>query len=423
MNPVPASLSPALRRVGAVLGLCVCGLIAGCSTLTPDRSPVPEMVIEQATVGGMAALRRWGDERPPDAETMIARARERLLRRYEERGRPEGGLSTSMLALSGGAWDGAYSAGVLNGWTACGTRPRFAVVTGISTGALVAPFAFLGPAWDDQLRDAFTTPEVGEILVLAPVKALFGALSLGQSTPIERLVARFASQEMLDAIGAAHRDGRRLLIGTTNLDAERPVIWDIGALATSGLSDRLTLFRKIMLASAAVPGAFPPVFFDVTVDGVTYQELHVDGGVLNSIFGIPVQLDISAVREMPFPHTLHLYMLQNNKLEPDQTAVDLRLSSIFAKTASALIRSQTRGDLTRLWVSAQKHGFTYRLGFIPAGFDAEVDPGFDPVYMGRLYALGYAQALKGYPWRTTPPGLEGEDGPPEATTPCRPRES
>jgi len=398
----------------------VTGLVAGCSTLTPERVPVPVAAVERATVGGIAGLRQWGDEPPPDAVALVARARERLLRRYEEEGRPEEGLTTSVLALSGGAWDGAYSAGVLNGWTVCGTRPRFTVVTGISTGALVAPFAFLGPTWDARLEDAFTAPEVGRILVLAPLRALFGALSLGQSTPIERLVQRFATQEMLDAIGVAHRDGRRLLIGTTNLDAERPVVWDIGALANSGLPNRLSLFRKIMLASSAVPGAFPPVFFDVTVNGTTYQELHVDGGVLKSIFGIPVQLDISTMRETPFPHALSLYMLQNNKLGPDRTVVDLRLSSILAKTASALIRSQTRGDLTRLWISAQKHGFDFRLGFIPADFDAGVEPGFDPVYMGRLYDHGYQQAVSGYSWRTAPPGLEPDGGPPVARSLCRP---
>ncbi|MBB4265100.1 patatin-like phospholipase family protein [Roseospira visakhapatnamensis] len=380
---------------------------------------MPDAALERATVGGVTEVRQWGDEVPPNADALVTRMRERLLRRYEEQGRPEEGLSTAVLALSGGAWDGAYSAGVLNGWTACGTRPTFSVVTGISTGALVAPFAFLGPAWDDQLREAFTAPEVGEILALAPLRALFGALSLGESPPIERLVRRFASQEMLDAIGAAHRDGRRLLIGTTNLDAERPVVWDIGALANSRLPNRLILFRKIMLASSAVPGAFPPVFFDVTVDGRTYQELHVDGGVLTSIFGIPVQLDISRVRTMPFPHTLSLYMLQNNKLGPDRRVVDLRLGSILAKTASALIRSQTRGDLYRLWVSAQKHGFAFRLGYVPADFDAGVAAGFNPVYMGRLYTLGYAQARAGYPWRTAPPGLENDGEAPVSRMPCR----
>jgi len=376
------------------------------------------------TIEGLEGLRWWGDGPRADAAVTVTRMRELFLRRYEQEGRPKEGLTTAMLALSGGAWDGAYSAGVLNGWTACGSRPQFAFVTGISTGALVAPFAFLGAAWDDELRQAFTDPEVKSILDFAPLKALFGALSLGQATPMERLVERFATQEMLDAIGAAYRDeGRWLIIGTTNLDAERPVIWDIGALANSGLPNRLKLFHKIMLASAAVPGVFPPVFFNVTANGRTYQELHVDGGVLNSIFGIPIQVDVSKVRDMPFPHRLEMYMLQNNKLGPDQTVVDLRLSSILAKTASALIRSQTRGDLYRLWISAQHHGFVFRLGYIPTEFDAGVPPAFDPVYMGRLYELGYEQAAGGYPWRTTLPGLDGENGSTIVRSPCDPPES
>jgi len=406
------------RSVAALAMALVAVLVAGCSTLTPERTPVPPDLAAEATVGGLPDLRRWGNGPPADTSATVEAFRERLARRYEQLGRPEEGLTTAMLALSGGAWDGAYSAGVLNGWTACGTRPRFAVVTGISTGALVAPFAFLGPAWDDELRAAFTAPEVGAIIDFAPLRALFGALSLGEAAPMEHLVTRYATQDMLDAIGAEHRDGRRLFIGTTNLDAERPVIWDIGALANSGLPDRLTLFRKIMLASAAVPGVFPPVFFDVVAGDRSYQEMHVDGGVINSIFGLPIRLDLTRFRDLAFPHTLTLYMLQNNSLEPDPTTVDLDLASILAKTGSALIRSQTRGDLIRLWVAARRHGFLFRLGSVPTDFHPGVEPGFNPAYMGRLFDVGYAQATAGYPWRTGPPGLDREDGPAEAREAC-----
>lgn len=409
-----------LRRT-TLLSTAVMAL-AGCTVLTPERTPPPE-TLHAALLAedGKAPFRFWGDEPPPEAARIVASNRQQLLAAYEAAGRPEEGLTTAVLALSGGAWDGAYGAGVLTGWTACGARPAFRLVTGVSTGALLAPFAFLGSDYDEAMRAAFTAVEEDQVLILKPLRALFGALSLADTAPLAATIQRFATQAMLDAIGTEHRRGRTLLIGTTHLDAERPVIWDIGALAMSGRPDRLQLFRDIVLASASVPGAFPPVMFDTNLEGERFQEMHVDGGVTNSVFVLPLNFDVQGVTDLGFPHRVALYILQNNKLGPQAENVPLGLGAIVARSISALIRAQSRGDAVRLYFSAQRRGFAFHLGAIPDDFapGAGVEEGFNARYMGALFDAGYEEGRQGYRWRTAPPGLTAPGETATRRTLCR----
>ena len=378
----------------------------GCTSLTPVREPVPEEMHDSARMVSERPLRYWGDEVPVAMDRMAARARQQLEARYLAAGRPDDGLETSVLALSGGAWDGAYGAGVLNGWSSCGGRPTFQIVTGISTGALLAPFAFLGSAYDGQMEDAFTDLGEEEFVVLKPLRAFFGALGLVDEGPLARSIEQYATADLLEKIGEeSRRHGRRLLIGTTNIDAERPVMWDIGALAQSGRADQVQLFRKILLASAAVPGAFPPVIFDVTVDGEVYQELHVDGGVTNSVFSLPIQIDTKSVGGLDFPHALNLYVIQNNKVRPTPQNVDLRLGAIVGKSISAMIRSQGRGDLYRLYVAAQEQDFKFHLRYIPEDFESRAEPGFNSAYLEELYQVGFDDYCNGREWYAAPPGM------------------
>ena len=169
------------------------------------------------------------------------------------------------LALSGGGQDGAFGAGILCGWTEAGTRPQFKLVTGISTGALMAPFAFLGPAYDHVLKEAYTTISDKDVYKAHKPLAILLSLvnikplpALTENKPMEELVARLVDDKVLAEVAREHRKGRRLLIGTTQMDAQRLVIWNMGAIANSGNPQALALFRKIMVASASIPAFFPP---------------------------------------------------------------------------------------------------------------------------------------------------------------------
>ena len=182
------------------------------------------------------------------------------------------------LAISGGGDNGAYGAGFLNGWTAAGTRPLFKVVTGVSTGALIAPFAFLGPKYDYVLERVYTTSSQADIFKKRGLIKGVTSDAMADSQPLANLIASYATRELLDEIAAEYAKGRILLVGTANLDSLEPVVWNMTAIAASQDPNALELFRRILLASASIPAAFPPVMIDVTVDGTTFQEMHVDGG-------------------------------------------------------------------------------------------------------------------------------------------------
>jgi predicted acylesterase/phospholipase RssA len=182
----------------------------------------------------------------------------------------------------------------MNGWTAVGTRPTFKMVTGVSTGELIAPFAFLGSDYDAQLREVYTTMTPDKVFRMRGLTAALFDDAMADTGPLAEIIAKYADQKMFDAIAAEYKKGRLLMIGTTDLDAQRPVIWNIGAIAASGHPGALDLFRKILRASAAIPGAFQPVLIDVELDGKKYQELHVDGGAIAQLFLYPPSIDMSA---------------------------------------------------------------------------------------------------------------------------------
>jgi Patatin-like phospholipase len=312
----------------------------------------------------------------------------------------------NFLALSGGGSDGAFGAGVLGGWTASGKRPEFDVVTGVSTGALTAPFAFLGPKYDAALKVVFTQSNTKDIAIPEPVRGLLGGDSLASNAPLAKVVGYYVNDEFLKEVAAEHMKGRRLLIGTTNLDAERPVVWDMGAIATSGRPEALELFRTVLLSSAAIPAVFPPGLIKVAADGALYDEMHVDGGATREVFLMPTQfmakkvdgrLGISPIRRA--------YIIRNGHVAPEYKPVKARTLSIAGRAVSSLIKSQGVGDLYELYLFAKRNNMDYNLAYIPADFIDTSTQAFDPVYMGKLYDLGFRLAQAGYPWQKTPPRL------------------
>jgi predicted acylesterase/phospholipase RssA len=315
----------------------------------------------------------------------------------------------SVLVLSGGGAFGAYSAGVLVGWTEAGTRPEFDVVTGISTGALIAPLAFLGPEHDDELRQMYTTLRNDDLFRLKfPIDGLFSA-SLADNAPLARKVESIVTSDFLRKVAAEHAKGRRLYVGTTELESRRQVVWDLGAIAARGSPHDLGLFRRVLLASAAIPGFFPPIQIPIAVEGQLYEECHVDGGVSASLFFRPPWVPPER-RGDPAAASLHgsdLFVIVAGKLFPDPDPVKPNALTIAGKSVSALIHAQTRGDLGKLYLASILTGMNYRLAAIPADFPTMVSStDFDPVEMTKLFEEGVRRARAGTAWRATPPGLE-----------------
>ena len=313
------------------------------------------------------------------------------------------------LAISGGGDNGAYGAGFLNGWTAAGTRPEFKVVTGVSTGALIAPFAFLGPKYDYVIERVYTTTSQADIFKKRGLIKGVTSDAMADSRPLANLIATYATRELLDEIASEYAKGRILLVGTANLDSLEPVVWNMTAIAASRDPNALELFRRILLASASIPGAFPPVMIDVTVDGTHYQEMHVDGGTMAQVFFYPPSADLGQMRTVDRRRVL--YVIRNARLDPDWASVERRTMTIASRAIASLTRTQGVGDLYRIYTTTQRDGIDFNLAFIPPTFDTPHEEEFDTNYMQQLYRVGFDQARAGYRWDKYPPGFEPGETP------------
>jgi len=382
----------------------VTGLGQGCA-LPLRLDAVPDDRTTEAIVPGIPEARLWVDETPEHLTATAIAGGMRQLAYYRSTGRTGPPPPASFLAVSGGGEDGAFGAGLLVGWTEAGTRPNFTLVTGISTGALTAPFAFLGPDYDDELRAVYTGITSVDIFEPRGLSAALFDDAMSDTTPLRRTIARFADEEMLRRIAEEYERGRFLLIGTTNLDARRPVIWNIGEIARSGAPGALDLFHSILIASAAVPGVFPPVMIDVEVDGVPYQEMHVDGGAAAQVFVYPATLEVRAVaRRMGMDRDRNLYIIRNARLDPDWASTQRSTLDIAGRAVSSLIQSQGIGDLYRIYLLARRDGLQYNLAFIGDDFDMQIQEPFDQAYMRALFDYGYELGRNGYAWHGVPPG-------------------
>ncbi|MFT5730015.1 MAG: hypothetical protein ACI8PB_004189 [Desulforhopalus sp.] len=377
-------------------------LTSGCAS-PPVRSILPEKFINTAAIPGVPNARFWGDEWPEFSASIF---KNKSTKELQERFPGVYGKEHAYLAISGGGAEGAFGAGLLTGWTASGTRPKFMMVTGISTGALSAPFAFLGPEYDEKLREVYTTTETSEIL---EINGPFEAISLGavtDSAPLRDLIEYFITDDIITAIAAEHRRGRRLLIGTFNLDAARSVIWNIGAIANSDYEKKNELIWDVMLASASIPVAFPPVLINVDVNGTTYDEMHVDGGTGGQVFVYPATFGWEEImRKLNVPGSPKIYVIRNAFLVPDYHGVIPRIVPIAGRSISSLIMTQGVGDLYQIFVLCHRDGNDFNLAYIPSDFDEETEEPFDPEYMTKLFQLGRTMALQGYDWEKEPPGL------------------
>ena len=276
---------------------------------------------------------------------------------------------SNLLALSGGGDNGAFGAGLLNGWTQSGTRPEFMLVTGISTGALIAPFAFLGPAYDAKLKALYTTSSPRDILEIRNIFAALTDDAVADTAPLRHLLKKQIDRAFLDAVAAEYDKGRELWVSTTNLDARQRVIWNLTKIAKSRDPRALGLFHDIMIASAAIPGAFPPVMIDVSVDGKAYQEMHVDGGAMAQVFVYPPSLNLEQLSdEEGGSRKRTLYVVMNGRHDPEWADTERSVLSIARRSIDSMIHSQGVGDLYRIYLTAQRDKIDFNLAFIPSSF-------------------------------------------------------
>jgi predicted patatin/cPLA2 family phospholipase len=390
-----------MRRFVTFLLLAVALAAAACSH--PDRlQAVPRADTARALPLGIPNARFFADA---DITPMIQEGRRSFERemaalRAEGKNPTLANLPTAYyLAVSGGGDNGAFGAGLLNGWSETGTRPEFRMVTGVSTGALIAPFAFLGPQYDAALREVYTTMTPERVFRARGLSAALFNDAMADTSPLADVIAKYADQKMFAAIAREYNEGRLLLIGTTDLDAQRPVIWNIGALAASGKPEALKLFHQILRASAAIPGLFEPVMIDVELDGRKYQEMHVDGGTIAQLFLYPPALEANRLLK----RKRAAYIIRNARLDPDYVMAERRTINIAGRAINTMLAASGHNDVLRTYFISQRDGVDYNLAYIGADFALEKKGEFEQAYMQALYQYGYDQAKAGREWHKLPP--------------------
>jgi hypothetical protein len=378
--------------------------MASCSTLE-RKAAVPPELRRETSILGIRNARFFADQ----PEMMVDEQKRALIRESNYLGVARGReLPTAyLLSLSGGGDDGAFGAGLLVGWSAHGDRPKFKLVTGVSTGALIAPFAFLGSDYDDALTDVYTNTSQSQIFVKRFITAAITDDALSDTSPLFATISRHVDEPMMARIAQEYEKGRVLLIQTTDLDAAHPVIWNIGAIAASGRPEALNLIRRIMLASASIPAAFPPVMFDVQAGGATYQELHVDGGASSQAFLVPPSVDPRIAQAELGHHGRKsvAYIIRNSRLTTEWSDVERQTLSVAGKAVSTLINYSGVGDLYRMYLETRRGNSAFNLAYIGPDFHAAHKEDFDTGYMRALFHYGYDKAAKGYPWQKAPPGF------------------
>ena len=386
-----------------LLGLTV--LVASGCAATITREPVPEQLVSDARVPGLSNIRVWGDEAGGNLRQFLREEAPRIRARMASLPNSQV-LTNHILALSGGADDGAFGAGLLVGWTARGNRPQFSVVTGVSAGALIAPFAFLGSEYDPQLEAIFKQFSGRNIYQVHLLSGLLGGSALADSAPLAALIARYVDDPMVARLAQERGNGRLLIIGTTNLDAQRPVYWDIGKIAQSGGPEATNLIRSVLLASASIPGVFPPVNVRVVAGGASFEEMHVDGGPTREVFLAPYDFSFREFdRVLGRKVNRHLWVIRNGKLDPEYQAVKETTVAISLRALETLTKYQSIGDLGRMYFSARTDGMDFNLMSIPPSFSAPRPQPFDQAYMEALFNTGVSMGRAGVPWAKVPPGV------------------
>lgn len=405
LHCVMVVMHPYILRI--VFPVVVAVLLAGvgCSLSTDVATP-NRMGINPADLVDPTA---YGDGPPPPVMRDLFRVAEEIRAARRPAVIPP---KKTCLVLSGGGAYGAYQAGILVGWSEAGTRPIFDSITGVSTGALVAALVFLGPDYDSELRHVYTSLETSDIYIRRNFISALLSDSLADNKPLARQINRLLTPQALARMAEEHRKGRRLYIGTTDLDGRRPVVWDLGAIACRGSQEDRELVAQVLLASASIPGFFPPTEIPIDVDGQRLVERHVDGGVTQGLFFRPPFVPAELRKRPPadFLYDSDLYVIVAGKLYADPENVKPRALKIAESSISTLVFAETRVELIRLYTAAMLTGMNFRLAAIPANYNnLKSSTDFDPNSMTGMFEEGRRQLLAGTAWRASPPGVgDGE---------------
>jgi predicted acylesterase/phospholipase RssA len=390
--------------------------IQGCATLHP-RNAVPMDFEGKVTINGMPDIRTDIDD--PDPVIM----QKSLIDSFKQEGfvNPLGIKIYPVLAVSGGGAHGAYGAGLLKGWSKEGSRPVFKIITGVSSGSIIALYAFLGKDYDDELEKFFTTMSTKDVMRQNNFFVILFGDSLMSSAPMAKKISSIVDGKLMTKVAEEHKRGRRLFVGTVNLDAQEFVVWDMGALACKGGSDSVKMFRKILLASSSLPMTFPPVHFKVTsATGELYDEMHVDGGAMREVFyidqltrnmlGAAKVFGINLSKYRP-----QIYILSTSYMSPIRQQIKNNMIEIGLRSLETLQAAAFSGDIYRIYAFAKRRGLDFNLAYIPADFKPHPKELFDTKEMQRLFKRGYDDAVNGYKWHKTPPGYAAEDEKAEKT--------
>lgn len=367
--------------------------------MTPRRPPPPHLINDAAPMGFSPEVR------------LVMVDRERFARKVPEwlhdLRRASGGAPINILVLSGGGASGAFGAGALVGLSEAHTRPQFQWVTGASAGALLAPFAFLGESWDPQLRKAFDDDGI-ERLQRSPTFGFIGRLlfplGVGNHDSLATLVDRFITDAMIDAVASESAKGRKLVIATTDLDSQETVLWNMGAIAQHGGSAAHELFRKVLVASASVPGVFPPVLIPVEEGGKVYDEMHVDGGITTPLFITPlIQQTVSW--SGPELEGGSVYVIVNGQLAIRPVETPVHTLKILERSFSAQLSYKTQDALGLVYALTRANHMDFQLADIPAGYTAGSFLDFHQEHLHRLFDFGEGCAKQGLLWASVEQSL------------------
>jgi hypothetical protein len=361
--------------------LLVLPLLASCATW-PTRPLTTASAQAAAHLDGYGEVRLWADA--PIKQWVAWRSHWLGARHTAGNNTP-----VRLLAISSGSDKGAFAAGYLNAWTAKGNRPQFTIVTGVSTGALIAPFAFIGPDGDAPLKALYTGIRAKDVFNATPVSGVLGGASLASTKPLEKLIARYVTPALIDRIAAEHNKGRRLLVMTTNLDSGRGMVWDLGAIAASTNPGRVALIRKILQASASIPGAFTPVLIDTVSPAGAVHELHVDGGTTSSVFVLPSAVLAEDHDTVPGgSDRLQITLIYNGVLEPDYEVVKPRTFTIIGRALATVIGEADRQAVANYRRFASENNADICVAAIGSDFSFKHKALFNPAYMRALFDYG-----------------------------------
>jgi hypothetical protein len=361
--------------------LAACLALGGCVTL--PRADFTEAEQASATPEGFSDI-RYGQDSPE----LLAVLRRTL--------RPDAQGRMNALAISGGGANGAYGAGLLYRWSETGDKPTFQLVTGVSTGALIAPFAFLGKDWDSELRFAYSGPKVPHLL---RSRGLLSLLTPGiySKAPLNELVRGYVTDALITAVAAEHAKGRQLLVATTDLDTERLMVWDMGAIAAHGGPQARALFADVLIASASVPGVFPPSMIAVTSGGKRFAEMHVDGQTQNAFFAIPGALLDPRANAPVEPYKVNLYVIINGHVDSLFAVTPRGIMPILARTFDVANKASIRSVLLSTAEFCKSHDWTLKVSALPSGVrDNPLDFGVHHIH--DLFVAGEAAEDSGAAW-------------------------